>query len=274
MNSVQITIIEPSSGWRVIDCKELYAYRDLFYALVWRDIKVLYKQTVLGFLWALIQPVFAMIVFSLVFGKLAKVPSDGIPYPIFSYAALLPWTYFSNALTASSQSLVSQKNMLTKVYFPRLIIPFTSVLAKLVDFFIAFTVLLLMMIYYNIFPGKGVVMLPVLLVLLMMTAAGAGMWLTALSIQYRDVKHVLTFGVQLMMFAAPVVWPVSLIPENYRLLYGLYPLAGILEGFRSALLDQPMPWDLMVVGSLSSVLLFVTGALYFRRKERIFADVA
>lgn len=274
MNSEQIRIIEPTSGWHVIDWEELYAYRDLFYFLVWRDIKVLYKQTVLGFLWAIIQPVFSMIVFSVVFGKFAQLPSDGIPYPLFSFAGLLPWTYFSNALTASSQSLISQTNMITKVYFPRLTIPLTPVLAKLVDFFIAFTILLLMMFYYEIFPGAGIVMLPLLLVLLMMTTAGVGMWLTSLSIQYRDVKHVLTFAMQLMMYAAPVVWPASLIPENYRLLYGLYPLAGILEGFRSALLGTPMPWDLILMGSLSSVLLLVSGALYFRRKERIFADVA
>jgi len=269
-----LTIIEARPGWQVIDWAELKEYRDLFYFLVLRDIKVQYKQTVLGFLWAIIQPFFSMIVFSVVFGKLAKVPSDGIPYPIFSYAALLPWTFFANSLNQSSQSLVASTNLLTKVYFPRLIIPIAPVLAKLVDFGISFLMLIAMMIYYRIFPGAQILVLPLLIVLLMMTASGAGMWLTSLSIQYRDIKFIMTFVVQILMFGAPVVWPVSLIPEQYRLVYGLYPLAGIIDGFRSALLGRPLSWDVIGMGAITATVLFVSGALYFRRTERIFADVA
>ncbi len=272
--SSELTIIEPRPGWQVINWRELRQYRDLFYFLVWRDIKVQYKQTVLGFLWAVIQPLFSMVIFSVVFGKMAKVPSDGIPYPIFNLAALVPWTYFSNSLTQSSQSLITSSNMLTKIYFPRLIIPMAPVLAKLVDFLISFLVLVAMMVYYRISPGINVLVLPLLIVLLVMTAAGAGMWLTSLSIQYRDVKFVMTFAIQLLMYAAPVVWPVSLIPEQYRLIYGLYPLGGNIDGFRSALLGKPLSWDLIGMGAITATILFVTGALYFRRTERIFADVA
>ena len=273
------TIIEPKSGWQLIDWKELREYKDLFYFLVWRDIKVLYKQTVLGFAWAIIRPVFSMIVFSVIFGRLANVPSDGIPYPIFSYAALVPWTYFSSALTGSTNSLVSNVRMLTKVYFPRLVIPMTPVLAGLVDFAIAFVVLLLMMAWYGIAPTWNVVYIPLLMLLMILTAAGTGMWLSAMAIQFRDVRHAIQFVVQLLMYAAPVVWPASLITERFgkvaRLLYGLYPMAGVIEGFRSALLGtNPMPWDLIVPGILSALVIALSGAFYFRRMERIFADVA
>lgn len=269
------TIIEPKPGWRLIDWKELRAYKDLFYFLVWRDIKVLYKQTILGFAWAVIRPVFSMIVFSIIFGRLAQVGSDGVPYPIFSYVALVPWTYFSTALTSSTQSLVNSSNMLTKVYFPRLVIPMTPVLAKLVDFGIAFVILLLMMVWYAIPPTWNVVFLPLLVLLLILTASGIGMWLSALAIQYRDVRFAISFVAQLLMYAAPVVWPVSLIPDRFRLLYGLYPMAGVIEGFRSSLLGtNPMPWDLILMGAFSAVVIAITGALYFRRLERIFADVA
>jgi lipopolysaccharide transport system permease protein len=270
----QIEII-PKKGWQLINFKELAEYRDLFFFLVWRDIKVLYKQTVLGFLWAIIRPVFSMIVFSVVFGRLAKVPSDGVPYPIFSYVALIPWTYFSTALTGSTSSLISNANMLTKVYFPRLIIPMTPVLAGLVDFAIAFSVLAVMMVWYQMVPTIYVIFLPVLILLMILTASGIGMWLSALAIQYRDVRHAMGFVVQLLMYAAPVVWPVSLIPDKYRLIYGIYPMVGVIEVFRSALLGtQPMPWDLILVGTVSASCIAVSGAFYFRRMERIFADVA
>jgi lipopolysaccharide transport system permease protein len=273
------TVIEPKPGWRLIDWRELREYRDLFYFLVWRDVKVLYKQTILGFAWAIIRPVFSMVVFSVVFGNLASVPSDGVPYPIFSYAALVPWTYFSTAVTKSTQSLVTNARMLTKVYFPRLVIPMTPVLANLVDFAIAFIVLLLMMVWYGIPPTWNVVFLPLLVLLMILTASGIGMWLSALAIQYRDVQHAIQFIVQLLMYAAPVVWPVSLIRERFGeaglLLYGLYPMAGVIEGFRSALLGaNPMPWDLIMMGSFSALLIAFSGAFYFRRMERIFADVA
>ena len=210
-------IIEPKKGWQLIDYKELLEYRDLFWFLVLRDVKVLYKQTVLGFLWAIIRPVFSMIVFSIVFGRLAKIPSDGIPYPIFTYTALVPWTYFSSSLSKSTQSLISNMNMLTKVYFPRLIIPMTPVLAGLVDFAISFSILIIMMIWYNIVPTWNILILPLLILLMILTASGIGMWLSALSIQYRDIRHAIQFVVQFLMYAAPVVWPVSLIPHKYRL---------------------------------------------------------
>ena len=272
-------IIERKAGWQLVDWKELRQYRDLFFFLVWRDIKVLYTQTVLGFAWAVIRPVFSMVVFSIIFGGLAQVPSDGVPYPIFAYAALLPWTYFAAAMTDSTNSLINSTGMLTKIYFPRLVIPMTPVLAKLVDFAIAFVILGLMMAWYGIAPTANVLFLPLLILLLVLTAAGIGMWLSALAIQYRDVRHAVTFLSQLLMYAAPVVWPVSLITEKYgataRLAYGLYPMAGVIEGFRAALLGAtPMPWDLILVGTLSAVTVALSGALYFRRTERIFADVA
>lgn len=282
LRPIRETVIERRSGWRVIDWAELKAYKDLFYFFVWRDIKVLYKQTVLGFGWAIIRPVFSMIVFSLVFGGLARVPSDGVPYPIFSYAALLPWTYFSTAMTKSTTSLVTDANMLTKIYFPRLIMPMTPVLAGLVDFAIASSILALMMVYYGVAPTTSALFLPVLIILMVLTAAGVGMWLSALTIQYRDVKHASQFLTQLLMYAAPVVWPVSLITRKFpewgqqiRLVYGLYPMAGVIEGFRSALLGTtPMPWDLIAAGTVGALVLTLSGALYFGRMERIFADVA
>lgn len=275
MSDSSLTVIEPRRGWRALGLAELWRYRDLFYFLVLRDIKVLYKQTVLGFSWAIIRPVFSMVVFSVVFGRLAEVPSDGVPYPVFSYAALLPWTYFSTAMTQSSGSLVANMNMLTKVHFPRLVIPMTPVLAGLVDFVIASSVLAGLMAWYGIAPTADALYLPLLVLLMVLTAAGVGMWLSALAIQYRDVKHAVPFLVQLMMYAAPVVWPASLIPSEYRLLYGCYPMAGVIEGFRASLLGTTeMPWGLVAVGASSAIVVFVSGALYFRRKERIFADVA
>ena len=277
-SSTTSIIIQPSKGWKLIDFKELKEYRDLFYFLVMRDIKALYKQTVLGFGWAVIKPLFSMVVFSVVFGGLAKVPSDGIPYPVFAYSALVPWTYFSGALTGSTSSLIGRTGLITKVYFPRLIIPLTPVLAKLLDFGIGFLICFALMAWYGIVPTVYVVWAPLLVFLMILTASGIGMWLSALALQYRDIKFGVQFMSQLLMYAAPVVWPVSLIAEKFgdkvKLLYGLYPMAGVIEGFRSALIGHnPMPWSLIGMGSISSVLLFITGALYFRRKERIFADV-
>lgn len=269
------TIIEAKPGWRLVDFGELRQYRDLFYFLVWRDIKVLYKQTVLGFAWAIVRPVFSMIVFSIVFGGLAKIPSDGIPYPIFSFAALVPWTYFSTAMTESTNSLVTNARMLSKVYFPRLVIPMTPVLAKLVDFAISFVVLLLMMAWFRIVPTRQILFLPLLVLLMILTAAGVGMWLSAMAVQYRDIRHAVPFMSQVLMYAAPVVWPASLVPDAWRVVYGLYPMAGVIEGFRAALLDTgPMPWDLIVPGTASAIAIAVSGMFYFQRLERIFADVA
>jgi lipopolysaccharide transport system permease protein len=275
MKTLNQTIIEPKQGWQLINWQELREYKDLFYFLVWRDIKVLYKQTILGFAWAIIRPFFSMIVFSIVFGRLAQVPSDGVPYPIFAYTALVPWTYFSTAMASSTQSLISNAGMLSKVYFPRLVIPMTPVLAKLVDFAIAFLLLGILMIWFGIGPTWNALLLPLLIVLMILTASGIGMWLSALAIQYRDVRFAIQFIAQLLMYAAPVVWPASLIPQQYRLLYGLYPMVGVIEGFRSALLGTtPMPWDLILLGSFSAIVIALSGALYFRRLERIFADVA
>jgi len=278
-SSVKSIIIGPKKGWQLIDWNEIKEYKDLFYFLVLRDVKALYKQTVLGFAWAIIRPVFSMIVFSIVFGGLAKVPSDGIPYPIFSYTALIPWTYFSTVMISSTQSLISGRGIFTKVYFPRLIIPLTPALSKLVDFFIAFIILFVLMAYYKIVPTINILWVPLLIILMILTASGIGMWLSALAIQYRDIAQGIQFFSQLLLYSAPVVWPVSLISEKFgettKLIYGLYPMAGVIEGFRSALIGHnPMPWDLIGMGAFTSIVLFFTGALYFKRKERIFVDVA
>jgi len=268
------TIIESKSGWRMVDWGELWDYRDLFAFLVWRDVKTRYAQSVLGVGWAVIQPVFSMIVFTIVFGKLAGISSDGIPYPIFNYAGLVPWIYFSGSLTASTGSLVSSKSMITKIYFPRLIIPIAPVIGKLVDFAIAMLLLFGMMLWFKIFPTIWALTTPILIILMMLTAGGAGMWLTALSVQYRDINYGMGFLIQLLMYAAPVVYPASSVPEQYRLLYALNPMVGVIEGFRSALLGtNPMPWDFIAVGSVTAILIAISGIAYFRRMERIFADV-
>jgi lipopolysaccharide transport system permease protein len=253
---------------------EIWECRELLYFLVRRDIKALYAQSVLGVGWAIVQPVFSMIVFTVVFGKLARVSSDGIPYAIFSYTALVPWAYFSSSLIGATNSMVSAANMVRKVYFPRIIIPLTQVLAKLVDFAIAFVLLLGMMVWFRMTPTIWVLTLPFLVLLMMLTTAGLGMWFAALAVQYRDVKHAIGFVVQLLMFASPVVYPTSLIPRQYRLVYGLNPMVGVIEGFRSALLGKnPMTWDLIVVGSTTAIIIALSGALYLRNKEKIFADV-
>ena len=272
-------VIRPARGWGNIDWRELWKYRDLLFFLVLRDIRVLYKQTVLGFTWALVRPLSQMVVFTVVFGTMARVDSDGVPYAIFSYVALVPWTYFRTALTQSTNSLVAAKSMITKVYFPRLILPLAPVMAELVNFAIAFTVVGALMAWYRVVPTMAILFLPLLVVLMILTAAGIGMWLSALAILYRDVQHAMQFATQLLMYAAPVVWPVSLIEENFGLLarriYGLYPMAGVIEGFRSAILGtNPMPWDLIGMGTISSVILFLSGIVYFKRMERVFADVA
>ena len=243
--------------------------------MVWRDVKTRYAQSVLGIGWAVIQPVFSMIVFTIVFGKLAKINSDGVPYAIFSYTALVPWTYFSGALTGASGSLLGASGMMTKVYFPRLIIPMAPVMSKLIDFGIAFVILLLMMAYFGFMPSIQIIYLPLLILIMMITASGMGMWLTAMAVKYRDINYAMSFFVQLLMYAAPVVYPASIIPEPFRLIYGCFPMVGVIEGFRSILLKtNPMPWDLIGVGSIVACFLFISGAFYFRRMEKYFADVA
>lgn len=278
MKSEQI-VIEPVRGWQVINWRELRDYRDLFRFLVDRDIKVLYKQTVLGFGWAILRPVLSMVIFTVIFGNLAQVDSDGVPYAIFSYVALVPWLYFSTALTASALSLVNNTEMLTKIYFPRLTFPMTPVISKLVDFAISFVIIFVLMAWFQIMPTWRVVYVPFLVLLMMLTAAGMGLWLAAMSVQYRDIKHAVPFLTQILMYAAPVVWSGSLITERFgpigRLLFGLYPMVGVIEGFRAALLDTgPMPWDMIAVGTASALVIFVTGLYYFRRLESTFADVA
>jgi lipopolysaccharide transport system permease protein len=264
-------IIKPQTGWRFVNISELKDYRDMFFFLVWRDIKARYAQSVLGIGWAVIQPVFSMLVFTIVFGNLAKIDSDGVPYAIFSFTALVPWTFFSSSLTSSSGSLTG---MITKIYFPRLILPLTSVLSKLVDFCISFIVLVGLLIWFQVVPTLWVFVLPFLIIILMLTAVGFGMWISALSVQFRDIRYGLHFGVQLLMYSAPVIYPASLVPDQYRLLYALNPMVGVIEGFRSAILaTNPMPWDLISVGTFSAIIISLSGALYFKRREKFFADV-
>jgi len=269
-----ITIIRPSRGWISLNLREVWAYRELLYFLTWRDVKVRYKQTVLGAAWAILQPLFTMVVFSLFFGKLARIPSDDIPYPIFSYAALVPWQFFANGLNQSSTSLVASANLIRKVYFPRLVIPISAVLSGGVDFVIAFVVLLGMMLFYGAVPTGAIVWLPLLLLLALVTSLGAGLWLTALNVQFRDVRYAVPFLVQAWMFATPIAYPSSLLEEPWRTLYGINPMAGVVEGFRWALLGTATPPGAIVfVSALVAVALLVSGAYYFRRMEKTFADV-
>ena len=272
-------VIEPAHGRQVINWRELREYRDLFYFLIDRDIKVLYKQTVLGFGWAILRPLLSMLIFTVIFGDLAQVGSDGVPYALFSYVALVPWLYFSTALTAAALSLVNNTEMLTKIYFPRLIFPLTPVFSKMVDFAIAFVIIFALMAWFGVVPTVRVLYLPLLVGLMMLAAAGLGLWLAALSVHYRDVKHAMPFLTQILMYAAPVVWSASLIAERFgaggRLLFGLYPMVGVIEGFRVALLNTgPMPWDMLATGAASAAVIFVSGLYYFRRMEVNFADVA
>lgn len=274
MDQPKVKIIQATSGWQVIDFQELWRYKDLLYFLTLRGIKARYAQSVLGVGWAIIQPLFTTLVFTVVFGGLAKVDSDGMPYILFSYLALWPWNYFSGTLTESANSLIQNANMITKVYFPRMVLPLSSTLSKLLDFLIAFVVVIVLMIYFKITPGWGLFILPLLIVQLLMTSLGIGMFLSAMAVKYRDVKHALTFVVQILMYAAPVVYSTSAVPIQYQSLYILNPMVGVIEGFRAAFLDRPMPWDWIWPGSIVAVVLFVFGMFYFRRMERIFADVA
>jgi lipopolysaccharide transport system permease protein len=273
-SSPDVLIIQPSRGWLKLNFRELWEYRELLYFLVWRDVKVRYKQTALGAAWAVLQPFLTMVVFSVFFGKLAKVPSDGVPYPVFVYTALLPWQLFAYALSESANSLVGSQNLIKKVYFPRLVVPLSSVLAGLVDFAISFVVLLGMLAYYGIHPTAAILALPVFVVFAVVTALSVGLWLSALNVQFRDVRYTIPFLTQFWMFATPVAYPASLVPEKWRVLFGLNPMAGVVEGFRWALLGKatslgPLLW--VSVGAVA-VLLF-GGLMYFRRMESTFADV-
>ena len=277
--SNNLTTISRSSGWHMVNWKELFEYVDLGYFMVLRDIKILYQQTIMGFLWAIIRPLFSMIVFSVIFGRLAKIPSDGIPYPVFSYAALVPWTYFSTSMTKASESLILNIGVFTKVYFPRILIPITPVLSGLLDFFISLSILFIIMLYFGIVPTLNIFWAPLLILIMILTSTGVGLWFSALAVQYRDVRYAVQFLAQLLMYAAPVVWPISLLTEkfgeNFTFWYGFYPMVGVIEGFRSSLIGlNPMPWNLIVMGSITSLILFISGSYYFSKKERIFADVA
>ncbi|MEM1552641.1 MAG: ABC transporter permease [Candidatus Bathyarchaeia archaeon] len=269
-----VIIIRPPSRWVPLNFKELWEYRELLYFFIWRDIKVRYKQTVIGAAWAIIQPFMTMVVFSLFFGKLAKIPSHGIPYPIFYYSALLPWTYFSGALTNITNAVVSYQGVIKKVYFPRMILPLSAAMSGLVDFGLAFIVLLGMMVYYSIIPSWNVLLLPGFLLLALITALGVGLWLSALNAIYRDVRYAVPFLIQLWMFASPVAYPSTLVPQKWQSLYGLNPMTGVIEGFRWVLTGQGQPPTAMLFVSVAVVILVLIGGLfYFRRMEGVMADL-
>jgi lipopolysaccharide transport system permease protein len=268
--------IEPTHGWVSLKLHELWEYRELLYFLTWRDIKVRYKQTVLGAAWAVLQPFLTMVVFSLFFGGLAQIPSDGIPYPIFSYTALVPWTFFATGLSMSSNSLVGSANLIKKVYFPRLTMPIATVLSGVVDFFIAFMVLIVMMLFFGIIPTENVIVLPFFMLLAFVTALGVGLWLSAMNVQFRDVRYTVPFLTQFWMFITPIAYPSSLIEnDTLRAIYGVNPMAGVVEGFRWALLGtESAPGSVIIASSIAALVLLISGLFYFRRMEKTFADVA
>ena len=273
-DSTRVLRIQPSRGWVPLKLGELWAYRELLYFLIWRDIKVRYKQTALGAAWAIIQPFSTMVVFSLFFGKLAKMPSDGIPYPIFSYAALVPWTFFAAGLTQSSNSLVGSSNLITKVYFPRLVIPLATVLSGVVDFVLALAVLVGMMLYYHIVPNLNMLWLPLFLLLALVTSLGVGLWLSSLNVKYRDVRYLVPFITQFWLFATPIAYPSSLLHQPWRTVYGLNPMVGVVEGFRWALLGtKSSPGPMVLVSALVALFILISGAFYFRRMEKTFANI-
>jgi lipopolysaccharide transport system permease protein len=274
-NALPVKVIRAGRGWRSLGAREVWRYRELLVFLTWRNILVRYKQTVLGLAWAMLQPFFLMIVFTVAFGRLAKIPSDGVPYPVFSYAALLPWTFFANSLTQASNSLVGSANLLSKIYFPRLTIPISAVLSALVDFFAAFAILVVLMVYYSVYPRPiALVVVPGLLLLVITTALGVGLWLSALCVRFRDVQYITPFLAQVWLFATPVVYPASLVTGAWHTVLGINPMAGVVEGFRWSLLGSgPSPGWMLLISTLVAIALLVSGAAYFRRAERTFADV-
>lgn len=266
--------IEPSTGWVSLRLREVWEYRELLYFLIWRDVKVRYKQTALGAAWALLQPLMTMLVFSLFFGRLAKIPSDGIPYPIFSLAGLVPWTFFSSGLTQAANCLVTNSSMVKKIYFPRLTVPIATVMSGVVDFALTLLLLAGMMVYHHVHVELHVLMLPLFLLLAFITSLGVGLWLAALNVEYRDVRYVVPFLVQFWMYATPIVYPSSLLPEPWKSLYGLNPMAGVVEGFRWSLLGvDTAPGPMIWVSAAAALLILVSGAFYFRRMEKSFADM-
>jgi len=272
--TVPVTIIEPSRGWLGLGLKELWDYRELLYFLIWRDVRVKYKQTIIGAGWAILQPLLTMIIFTLVFKKIAGVPSDNIPYPIFAYTALLPWNLFSGGLNRATVSLVAQSNLISKVYFPRMIVPISATLSGIVDFAIAFIILVGMMFWYGIVPTAAILSLPLFITIALVSALSVGLWLSALNVRYHDVGHAIPFLVQIWMFASPVAYPVSALPERWRLVYSLNPLAGVIEGFRWAMLGKESPdFVVIAVSAVAMIALLFSGIAYFKRTERTFADL-
>jgi lipopolysaccharide transport system permease protein len=269
----EVTVIEHRAGWQLIDFKELKKYRDLFYFLAWREIKVLYAQTILGFSWAILHPLIQIFIFTVVFGKVARLSTDGIPYFLFSSVAIIPWTYMSQAMTESSQSLVQGQHLLDKVYFPRLLFPLTPVLARLVDFGISILIIIAVSLYYRVVPTWNLIFLPFFMVLMVSIPAGIGMWLSALAIRFRDVRHAMPFVVRMLIYTAPIVYSASSIPETYRFIYSLNPIVGVIEGFRSCLLGTAIPWWFIWPGILTAFILLFGGAFYFKRMEWLFVDV-
>jgi len=270
---IPVTHIAPPTGFETVDIAELRRYRDLFYFLVLRDIKVLYAQTILGFAWAILNPAVQIVVFGFIFGKVANIATDGIPYVLFSTVAIIPWTYMSEAMIQSSQSLVTGQHMLGKVYFPRIIFPLTPVLAKLLDFTISLLLLAGIMLYFRVVPSWNLLWLPALVVFMMCIPAGFGLWLSALAIRFRDVKFAMPFVMRMLIYTAPILYTASSVPDRHRLWYSLNPIVGVVEGFRACLLGLPMPWQYILPGVATGVLLLVAGAIYFRRMERVFVDV-
>lgn len=268
-----VTVISAERGWALFDFSELRRYRDLFYFLVWRDIKVLYAQTILGFSWAILNPAVQIVIFTVIFGRVAKIDTDGVPYVLFSTVAIIPWTYMSEAMSAASQSLVQGKQILGKIYFPRVMFPLTPILAKLVDFSISLVILVLVMVYYQVTPTWNLLLMPVLIFAMMLVPAGIGMWLAALAIRYRDIKFAMTFIIKLLIYSAPILYSATAIPEDIRFWYSLNPIVAVIEGFRSCLLGTPIEWQYTVPGLITSVLVFLSGAIYFRRMEKVFVDV-
>ena len=268
-----ITIIKPKVGWQIINFKELKEYRDLFFFLVWRDIKVMYAQTVLGFLWAIFQPVVQIVVFTVVFGKVAKVATDGIPYILFSSVAIIPWTYMSQSMSQSSESLVKDQSILGKIYFPRLIFPMTAILARTIDFGISILIIIGVSLYYHVLPTWRLLFFPLFVLLMMSFSFGVGTWLSAMAIRYRDIKYAMGFLIRMLMYSAPIVYSASSIPEKYRYIYSLNPIVGVIEGFRACLLGTAIPWIHILPGIIITFLLLTAGVFYFKRMERVFVDV-
>lgn len=268
-----ITVIRSSSSFHWTDIKELLQYRDLFYFLVLRDIKVLYAQTILGFAWAILNPLIQIVIFTIIFGRVAGIETDGFPYILFVTVAIVPWTYMSDAMVQSSQSLIAEQHMLGKIYFPRLIYPLTPTMSKLLDFSIALLLVIGVLFYYRVSPTWNLLLLPFFIFWMVIIPAGVGLWLSALAVRFRDVKFAMQFAIRMLLYTAPILYTASPLPESYRLLYSLNPLVGVIEGFRACLLGANVPWEFILPGLATTLLLFVSGAMYFRKMERVFADV-